>query len=282
MPKKPATKSAKKTVKSKPVKQKTKKEKTSPVKKVEEEKMAAKFQVEEITDQEEKKEETEGQSLPDFPQEEETASPFSSPTTQENLAQPTPETAYQPPIPPQQDERTGQPQISQYPEKKSPLKTIFVIFLLLLFLGAVIAGAIQVYQKAVKKQEEAKPSPTPTSEETTLPTPGISPDLESTESASPSAQQEEKRKDLKVKVLNGGGVVGAAGKVATALEKLGYEDIRTGNAPNFNYEKSEIIYLETKKEFLSMFENDLKDYEIGAKTSTDSADFDFTFIIGKE
>ena len=115
------------------------------------------------------------------------------------------------------------------------------------------------------------------------PSPEISPGPESTESATPSAEEaESKREGLKVKVLNGGGVAGAAGKVATALEKLGYEDVRTGNADSFDYEKSEIIYLESKKDLLSLFESDLKDYQIGAKTATDSADFDFVFILGEE
>jgi len=250
--------------------------------------MASKFQVEEITDQEEK-------TSPDFPTEETTReTAYSAPeestieTTPQMMApQPEAETPYyqtpsaqQPPVPPQEQPPFGQP---QYPEKKSSLKTILIIIILLLLLGAVVYGAIQVYQKAVKKQEEAKPSPTPISQETALPTPEISPSPESTESAAPSVTTEEKeRGSLKVKVLNGGGVPGAAGTVATALEKLGYKNVRTGNADKFNYEKSEITYLSTKKDFLSMFETDLKDYEIGAKTATDSSDFDFTLILGKK
>ncbi len=290
MPKKPVSKKTKKAAKS--VKAKTEQEKTPKSKKSKEEKMAAKFQVEEITD---KEEET-------TPEPKEEISPdVVTPPQDESLVEPAPQTTYQPetqsqaqdfpptppvqqpPAPPQEEPPFGQPEIPQYPEKKFPLKTIVIVVILILLLGGVVFGAVQVYQKAVKKQAEATPSPSPLPQETTLPSPEISPGLESTESATPSAEEEEsKREDLKVKVLNGGGVAGAAGKVATALEKLGYENVRTGNADNFDYEKSEITYLEAKEEFLSMFENDLKDYEIGTKTATDSADFDFVFILGEK
>ena len=58
--------------------------------------------------------------------------------------------------------------------------------------------------------------------------------LDGTEAALPKSQ-------ITVEVLNGCGVPGAAGEVAEMLEGEGLAIIRTGNADNFNYERSQVI-----------------------------------------
>lgn len=69
-----------------------------------------------------------------------------------------------------------------------------------------------------------------------------------------------KKADLKIKILNGGGVAGKATEVKDLLKNKGYQEILTGNADNFEYEKTKV---EIKKEFsqaFSLIREDLKDY----------------------
>ncbi|MBI2008398.1 LytR C-terminal domain-containing protein [Candidatus Amesbacteria bacterium] len=55
-------------------------------------------------------------------------------------------------------------------------------------------------------------------------------------SPTPGVMVEVKRSELKVKVLNGSGVIGAAGRTKELLESLGYKDVATGNADRDDYE----------------------------------------------
>lgn len=51
------------------------------------------------------------------------------------------------------------------------------------------------------------------------------------------------KEELKIRVLNGSGTSGVAGKVATLLKEAGYTDVSTGNADEYDYEDVTIRYV---------------------------------------
>lgn len=126
--------------------------------------------------------------------------------------------------------------------------------------------------------EEEKQTPTPTSKATPTPTSKTTPTPTSTSTSGLE------RSNLKLAVLNGSGVAGAATKMSNALKDLGYEVVSSGNADNFEYEKTEIQLKSTKKAYVEMLEDDLSsDYTIGAATSDyTGSDADGVVIVGKE
>lgn len=102
------------------------------------------------------------------------------------------------------------------------------------------------------KKVAAKPTPKPTAVPT--PTPSVI------------------RDELKVKILNGGGVKGKAGEVQKILQEAGYTDIVTANADTFDYTKTEVQLAKTAEDALSYIQKDLADYV----TITDAATIDDT------
>lgn len=157
------------------------------------------------------------------------------------------------------------------PEPGGKKKVILVGLIVLAGLG-LIGGGIWVYKKGLSKVKMpaislSSPEPTPTE----VPTPTPIPEL--------------KREDLKVQVLNGGGVVGAAGKAKELLEGLGYPEIETGNADSYDYEETEISIKENKKVYLDLLIEDLsEEYTLASESSTldEDNDFDAVVIVGKE
>lgn len=151
-------------------------------------------------------------------------------------------------------------------------KFIFIGLIIFVVLG-VIAGGIFVYKRAMGKKETApvvpKVSPSPTSVETP--------------EASPAP--EIKREDLKLQVLNGSGVAGAAGEAKELLEGLGYQNIETGNADSYDYEETEISIKEDKEDYLEMLRDDLADkYTLSTESATleEESEFDAVVIIGSK
>lgn len=87
-----------------------------------------------------------------------------------------------------------------------------------------------------------------------------------------------KKADLKIKVLNGAGTAGKATEVKNLLKNKGYQEIITGNADNYEYDKTAV---EIKKEFSAVFsvlKEDLKDY-VTLSTSSTLDDKDASDII---
>jgi len=162
--------------------------------------------------------------------------------------------------------------------KSDFLRWILVALVVLLGLG-IIGGGIFVYQKTLKnKKDKEIVSPTPT--------PFAAPsEITPTEEASPSPTPKISRADLKIEILNGTGVPGAAGKAAELLEKLGWQGIKTGNADNFDYQKTVIQIKESKKEYFGLLEGDLSSqYTLEEKPQILSGDnkFDAVIIVGKD
>ncbi len=138
---------------------------------------------------------------------------------------------------------------------------------------ALVGGGIFVYKKALSKKETPSVAfqPTPTLE--ALPTEEI-----------PTPTSNLVRAELKIKVLNGTGVVGAAGKAAQFLENLGYQDVKTSNADRFDYQKTMIQIKEEKREFLELLKKDLSTkFVLGEeiKTLPEEESFDVIIILGK-
>lgn len=113
------------------------------------------------------------------------------------------------------------------------------------------------------------PTPTPTavSKPSATPTPKLARDA------------------ISIRVLNGGGKAGAASKMKTFLEDKGYKVTGTGNADNYNYDKTEVLVKASKAAYISLLSTDLKDtYSLGTTAATleDSETSDARVIVGKE
>ena len=129
-----------------------------------------------------------------------------------------------------------------------------------------------------KKKDKEVVAPTPT--------PLVAPsEVTPTGEISPSPTPKISRADLKIKVLNGTGVPGAAGKVAELLEKFGWQGIKTGNADNFDYQKTVIQIKESKKEYFELLKKDLSSkytLEEEPQTLSEDENFDAVIIVGKD
>ncbi len=114
--------------------------------------------------------------------------------------------------------------------------------------------------------------PVPTATPTVVPLPTVTPTPAFTKA------------DLKIKVLNGSGVVGKAGDVRDILKSKGYTDVLTGNADNYDYTQSELQVKDNKQQATAMIEQDLKAYESSFKVTTLSAtnSADVVLIVGSE
>lgn len=163
-------------------------------------------------------------------------------------------------------------------EKSKPefLKWLLVALVGVFSLG-LVGGGVFVYQKAItgKKVTPTTFAPTPSPGETAIKIPEVT----------PTPKTELKRSDLKIKVLNGTGVPGVAGKATEFLEKLGYEGVKTGNADSFDYEKTIVQIKESKKNYLGLIIDDLsKNYSLAesSKTLSEEEKFEVIIILGKD
>lgn len=113
--------------------------------------------------------------------------------------------------------------------------------------------------------------PTPTLAPTVIPTPTVDASIS--------------RKDISVRVLNGGGVAGAASLMKAFLEEKGYIVDSTGNTKEYTY-TSTVVQVKAGKEAQKiMLTDDLKvDYTLEASTEAVASDaaYDAIVIVGKE
>ena len=106
-------------------------------------------------------------------------------------------------------------------------KWFIIIPVIILLLGGTVF-AIQKIKTLPVPALFASPTPTPTP--TAIPTPTPTP--------IPITDKEA----MKLQVLNGSGVVGQAGVVKQALEKAGFKDIKTDNAPSYDNSQTTVAY----------------------------------------
>ncbi|OGM21626.1 hypothetical protein A2714_00690 [Candidatus Woesebacteria bacterium RIFCSPHIGHO2_01_FULL_38_9] len=118
--------------------------------------------------------------------------------------------------------QVGFPQTSR--PKKSPLK-IIIILIILAGLGF---GAWYVFKGRASTEESSEVSPTPTTKLTPTPT-----------------EVPIERENVKIQVLNGTGLSGAAGNLKKELEELGYSKLDVGNASPQNFKVTQVVFSDT-------------------------------------
>lgn len=90
--------------------------------------------------------------------------------------------------------------------------------------------------------------------------------------------------DLKIKILNGTGTAGDAGKVVAALKKLDYQNMETGNLEEQKNATTSAEFRETvNPEFSAQIMSALKDLftKVASSSASPSASFDVVIITGK-
>lgn len=140
----------------------------------------------------------------------------------------------------------------------------FVIIIPGIFLLGALLGGIYFYQTSVNKV--ADKTPTTTQEPTT--------------NSVPTSSSEPKVVDLTkytIKILNGSGIKGEAGKVQDLLESAKFEVSTTGNADSYGYTKTVIqVKSDVDKDFIAKLTETLSEtYSVDTKTqslSTTSSD----------
>ena len=150
--------------------------------------------------------------------------------------------------------------------KFKPVKFIIISVAIIL----IIAGAFFIVLPMLNKT--GSPDKTPVSEEKTQPT------------STPVPEPTPDKEVIKIKVLNGSGTAGVASTLAEELEDLGYKDVETGNADNYNYEDITIQTKEDKEDYGDLVKKDLEDnyiVSIDSEALDEDDEFDVIVIFGK-
>lgn len=147
-------------------------------------------------------------------------------------------------------------------------KGIAILFFILLLIAATALGLYFLGRNSQSGSSIATPTQSPTTppKPTATPTPVLD------------------RKELRVSVLNGSGVPGAANNISSVLRELGYVVGATANADKFTYTGVTIQVSEDKKEYADLLKKDLEEKaSASAITATVSADLntDAVVIVGK-
>lgn len=156
-----------------------------------------------------------------------------------------------------------------YTERSGGKSKGFVIFLVVILLIAAVVGGLYFLGK--DKESSFLTSTAPTTAPTLTPSPTVTP------------TPELDRTKLKVSVLNGSGVAGAANKTAAALKELGYVTT-TGNADNYDYEGVSVKVKEDSNGIADLLKNDLTEKASASAVTTsvdDTISTDAVVIIGK-
>lgn len=175
------------------------------------------------------------------------------------------------------------PKRAHSPKRKA---FIYVILFILIIGAAIFAGNYFLSQKTIPEATPS-PTPTPTVEVTPTPTaePSATPSGKLTPTPSGKVTPTSTSKSLDIEVLNGSGVSGQAGKVATLLKNAGYTVTSTGNAETFDYTKTVIQIKKSKNQLATQLKTDLaKEYSVDPKIQTlaETADSDAIVIVGTE
>lgn len=149
-------------------------------------------------------------------------------------------------------------------EESSSRKKWLIIIVTALLLGAGVAGFFYM-RSSSSETATVTPTPAPIEQE-----------------PMPTEEPTVNKEDLKVKILNGSGVVGEATKVKTLLEGADFVVDSTANADNYDYKTTEI---QVKSTVSSSVTNELSelletDYTVDTAELDDSEDVDIVVIIG--
>jgi len=170
------------------------------------------------------------------------------------------------------------------PPKRGRFKPLYLILPLI---ALVLAGGILLWPNF----KEALLSPSknggiPISKETTTSSQKqkeATPEAEK-KKPEPEPKKQISRSDFSVKILNGSGIAGAAGKMRDFVSSKGYTIESVGNAENFNHQTTTVQIKNSRKGISSLLTKDLEErysINIGSPLS-ESEQFDILLIVGGE
>ncbi len=133
-------------------------------------------------------------------------------------------------------------QVVENPESNSPKKSGKLSNLIIAIIASIVGilvliGGVYAAKYFIDKSNKENKQP-PTSGQTTP----IPPPTTPKPTPVPTPEPEIDLSTLKVKVLNGSGIKGEASRASSMLKDMGFEDIKVGNADNFEYIETEISY----------------------------------------
>lgn len=113
--------------------------------------------------------------------------------------------------------------------------------------------------------------------------------LETTPSQQPDQDQTQEtsnlfRKDVTLRILNGAGIQGIAGKTQDIMEKLGYQIESIGNSDETGRDTTLLRFKPDKKQYQTLLEEDMKDFyttEVG-EDLPDDAPYDVLIVVGSD
>lgn len=149
-------------------------------------------------------------------------------------------------------------------EEPSSRRKWLIIIVTALLLGAGVAGFF--YMRSSSSQSASvTPTPAPVEQE-----------------PMPTEEPTVNKEDLKIKVLNGSGVVGEAGKVQKILEGADFVVDSTANADEYDHKTTDI---QVKSTVPSSVTNELtellgEDYTVDSSSLDDTEDVDIIIIVG--
>lgn len=151
---------------------------------------------------------------------------------------------------------------SRFLDKTSLLAILINVFLLL---GLIFLGFIYYKDKTASKE-----SLTATTASSSITTP------------TPTKAEEIIISEYKVRVLNGSGIPGEAGKVANTLEGAGFENIETADASSYDYADTEVqMKQEVPSTLYEKIKETLTNYNVTKADSLDEdSQFDVVVIVG--
>ena len=159
-------------------------------------------------------------------------------------------------------------------KEKSSFNILWILIPGMLLLGLLIGG-IFAYVFGIQKISTSQPTDSEETQNITV-EPTISPTTKPT--ASPSASLSK----YKIKILNGSGIKGEAGKVQTLIETAGFTVLSTGNASTYDFTKTQIsIKTGVDQEFITSLIKTLeKNYQLEDTKTSSSQVNDVTVTVG--
>jgi len=159
-------------------------------------------------------------------------------------------------------------------ERKKPLPAVAVAsMLLILLVGGLILQLTMGFNNILGKKAHDQENQTVLAEQNQVP---AEPQIPT------QPQKEVKRTDLKIRVENGNGVAGSAGKLKLYLEGFGYNVVTVGNSDRTDYAKTVVKLPKDLVDYKDLLTNDLKtNYSVEiSSVDTKPADYDILVIAG--
>jgi len=159
-------------------------------------------------------------------------------------------------------------------QKESSFNILWILIPGMLLLGLLIGG-IFAYVFGIQKISDSQ-------ESNTSGTQNITVELTAAPTTKPTAGPSASLSKYKIKILNGSGIKGEAGKVQTLIEAAGFTVLSTGNAATYDYTKTQIT-LKTgiDPDFVSILVATLKkSYQLEDPKTVSSQTNDVTVTVG--